>query len=166
MLQMCDLTHTHTHTHTLNWKFWVTLYTKSPSIPMYMMSFKLSKLCTLQFYAATRKLDEDRKFQMSTCDWPPSQLHHDYPQTLHVNAQAVLLCMPWLNPFQILTRPSFMVIPLYHYTLHNLCSSNNVLNTQTVHLAVPFCMYQITQLGRPSNHGHTSWYIQYHSVRL
>ena len=106
-------------------------------------------------------------FQMSTCDWPSLQLHHDYSQTLHVNnAQAVLLRMPWLNPFQILTCPLLTVIPLHHYTLHNLCSSDSVLNTQTVHLAVLFCMYHITQLGRPSKHGHTSRHVHNHSVRL
>ena len=117
---------------------------------MYMMSFTLSKLCSLQFYAATSMLGEERKFQMSTCDWPSPQFHHDYPQTHHVNGQAVLLRMTWLNPFQILTCPLLMAIPLHNYTLHNLCSSNSVLNTQTVHLAVFFCMYHITQLGRPS----------------
>ena len=167
---MCDLTHvracaharahTHTHTHTPNIPLLTenfgSLYTKSPSIPMYIMSFTLSKLCSLQFSAATRKLGKERKFQMSTCDWPSPHLDYDYPQTLHIIAQAVLLHIPQPNPFQILTCPLLMVIPLRHYTLHNLCSSNSVLNTQTVHLAVIFCMYHITQLGRPSKHGHTS----------
>jgi hypothetical protein len=157
---------THTQNYILNWKFQVTLYTKSPSIPMYMMSFTLSKLCSLQFSAATRKLGEERKFQMSTCDWPSPQPHHDYPQNLHINAQAVLLCMPWINPFWILTCPLLMVIPLHHYTFHHLCSSNSVLNTQTVHLAVLFCMYHITCLGISSKFCHTLWHVHYHSVRL
>jgi hypothetical protein len=129
---------------------------------MYMMSFTQGKLCSLQFSAATRKLGEERKFQMST--------HLSFImitcKTLHVNVQAVLLHMPWLNPFQILTCPLLMVIPLHHYTLHNIWSSNSVLNTQTVHLAVLLCMYHITQLGRTPKHGHTSWHVHYDSVRL
>jgi len=93
---------------------------------MYMMSFTISKLCSLQFSAATSKLGEDSKFQMSTCYWASPQFHHDYPQTLHTNVQEVLLCMTWLNPFQILICPLLMAIPLHNYTLHNLCSSNSV----------------------------------------